>query len=113
MQAAAGCKASDLLDFFEEPASSIIAVRFNNEICSLIQPLQNSGTLEAVCTGSSEGSAIYRRSLCFLLAAAANELFPGKRLAVGHSLGYGYYYTLDTDAPVSAESVNMLKTKME
>ena len=113
MQAAAGCKASDLLDFFEEPASSIIAVRFNNEICSLIQPLQNSGTLEAVCTGSSEGSAIYRRSLCFLLAAAANELFPGKRLAVGHSLGYGYYYTLDTDAPISTESVKMLKAKME
>ncbi|MGI5174048.1 nucleoside kinase [Treponema sp. OMZ 840] len=113
IQVAAGCKSSDLLDFFDEAASSIIAVRFNNEICSLAQPLQNSGTLEPVCTGSSEGSAIYRRSLCFLLAAASHEIFPGKRLAVGHSLGYGYYYTLDTDTPISIDSIRELKEKMQ
>ena len=112
IQTAAGCKAAEILDLFEKSGQSIIAVRFNNEICSLAQPLSNSGDLEPIYSGSSEGSAIYRRSLCFLLAAAAAELFPGKRLVVGHSLGYGYYYTLDTDVPVSAADVTLLKDKM-
>jgi uridine kinase len=31
-----------------------------------------------------------------VLAAAARELYPELRLLVGHSLGYGYYYTLES-----------------
>lgn len=112
MQTAAGCKAQDILDLFGKEEQPVIAVRFNNEICSLAQPLNNSGDLEAVRIGSSEGSTIYRRSLCFLLAAAAAEIFPGKRLVVGHSLGYGYYYTMDTPAPLSEADVTLLKNKM-
>ncbi|MGP1601299.1 nucleoside kinase [Treponema sp.] len=112
MQTAAGCKAQDILDLFGKEEQPVIAVRFNNEICSLAQPLNNSGDLEAVRIGSSEGSTIYRRSLCFLLAAAAAEIFPGKRLVVGHSLGYGYYYTMDTPAPLSEADVTLLKDKM-
>lgn len=112
LQTAAGCKAADVIDMFGKADQPVIAVRFNNEICSLAQPLNNSGDLEAVRIGSSEGSAIYRRSLCFLLAAAAAEIFPGKRLVVGHSLGYGYYYTMDTPAPLSEADVTLLKNKM-
>ena len=112
LQTAAGCKAADVIDMFGKADQPVIAVRFNNEICSLAQPLNNSGYLEAVRIGSSEGSAIYRRSLCFLLAAAAAEIFPGKRLVVGHSLGYGYYYTMDTPAPLSEADVTLLKNKM-
>ncbi|WP_428768802.1 nucleoside kinase [Treponema sp. HNW] len=112
LQTAAGCKAADVIDMFEKADQPVIAVRFNNEICSLAQPLNNSGDLEAVRIGSSEGSTIYRRSLCFLLAAAAAEIFPGKRLVVGHSLGYGYYYTMDTPSPLGEADVALLKDKM-
>ena len=68
--------------------------------------------MEPVCIGSSEASAIYRRSLCLLLAAAAHTLFPGKRLVVGHSLGHGYYYTLDTAKSLSSADVKRLQEKM-
>ncbi|MDR1747644.1 MAG: nucleoside kinase, partial [Spirochaetaceae bacterium] len=68
--------------------------------------------LEPVTLSSTEGSAVYRRSLCFVLAAAAHRLFPGKRLLVGHSLGYGYYYTLNTEARVNAADITALKEEM-
>ncbi|MCR5606666.1 MAG: nucleoside kinase, partial [Treponema sp.] len=58
------------------------------------------------------GAAIYRRSLCFVLAYAAHKLFPNTRLLVGHSLDYGYYYTIDTAEPITAEQISELKKEM-
>lgn len=112
VQASAGCTASDFIEQFDEDASSIIAVRFNNEVRSLSQVLKINGEFEPVLIGTSEGSAIYRRSLCFVLATVAHQLFPRKRLVVGHSLGYGYYYTMDTDNPLTKNDIHALKEKM-
>ncbi len=112
IQTPLGTPAADIICHFKEKPNTIVAVRFNNEICSLTQPLENSGDVEPVCIGSSEASAIYRRSLCLLLAAAAHKLFPGKRLVVGHSLGHGYYYTLDTAKSLSSADVKRLQEKM-
>ncbi|MBB5217689.1 MAG: nucleoside kinase [Treponema sp.] len=91
----------------------IIAVKADNEIQSLDTPVDISCTLEPVFLDTKEGSAIYRRSLCFVLAAAAQKLFPTARLLVGHSLGYGYYYTLDTGKPLSEDQISALKTQMD
>lgn len=112
VQASIGCTATDFIDKFDEDTSSIIAVRFNNEIYSLTQTLKSNGDLEPVLICTSVGSAIYRRSLCFVLATAAHQLFPYKRLVIGHSLGYGYYYTIDTDTPLTEFDINALKQKM-
>ena len=69
-------------------------------------------TLEEVYADSVDGASIYRRSLCFILAAAAHNLFPGRRLVVGHSLGYGFYYTLETETPLTQENIDSLKSEM-
>jgi uridine kinase len=68
--------------------------------------------MEPVFEETKDGARIYRRSLCFLLATAAHNLFPGARLLVGHSLDYGYYYTLDTGKPISPEQIAQLKDEM-
>jgi uridine kinase len=91
----------------------IVAIRVNNEIQSLDSPINISSAVEPVYVNTKCGSAIYRRSLCFILAAAAHKLFPGRRLLVGHSLGYGYYYTLDTEKHVSSADISALKTEMQ
>ena len=82
------------LEKFNAQNKKIVAVKVNNEICSLDSPVNITSSIEPVFSDSKDGSSIYRRSLCFVLAAAAHKIFPGKRLLVGHSLGYGYYYTL-------------------
>lgn len=55
---------------------------------------------------------VYRRSLCLLLAAAAHNLFPNARLLVGHSLGYGYYYTLESGKPLKDSEIKTLEAEM-
>ena len=101
------------LEKFNAQNKKIVAVKVNNEICSLDSPVNITSSIEPVFSDSKDGSAIYRRSLCFVLAAAAHKIFPGKRLLVGHSLGYGYYYTLELGTPLTKENILKLKNEME
>lgn len=101
------------LEKFNAQNKKIVAVKVNNEICSLDSPVNITSSIEPVFSDSKDGSSIYRRSLCFVLAAAAHKIFPGKRLLVGHSLGYGYYYTLELGTPLTKENILKLKNEME
>lgn len=91
----------------------ILAVKVNNELYSLESEINISADIEPVFENSKEGAAIYRRSLCFVLAAAAYNLFPGTRLLVGHSLGYGYYYTIDTQQKISPSEIKAIQAEMK
>ena len=113
VQVPAGCTIESMLSHFGGDTSKIYAVRVNNAITSLSKTIEVNAELEPVYAGTADGSAIYRRTLCFVLGAAAQKLFPNSRLLVGHSLGYGYYYTLDTGKPLSEEDLGKLKSEMK
>ena len=108
-----GTKVYSVLDNFNIPTDSIYAVKINNEVRSLEDQIQYTSTIEPVLNNSKTGSAIYRRSLCLLLATACHTLFPEKRLLVGHSLGHGYFYTFEDEDEVSNDVINQLRKEME
>ena len=107
-----GTEVCTLLDTFDVTKEHIFAVRINNEVCPLDFALTYDAKIEPVLDDSKEGSSVYRRSLCLLLATAAHSLFPETRLLVGHSLDYGYFYTLDTEKEISGEMIEQLQEKM-
>lgn len=102
-----------LLNHFDQSKNKILAVLVNNEISSLDSVVNISAKIEPIYDNSKEGAAIYRRSLCFVLAAAARKLYPSARLLVGHSLGYGYFYTLDQGKSIKTEDIINLRKEME
>lgn len=104
---------SNLLQHFEPTNDEILAVRINNEICSIDSNVEINCKLEPIFKNTKDGANVYRRSLCLLLATAAHNLFPSSHLLVGHSLGYGYYYTLDTGAPITQEQITSLENEMQ
>ena len=104
---------SNLLQHFEPTNDEILAVRINNEICSLDSNVEINCKLEPIFKNTKDGANVYRRSLCLLLATAAHNLFPTSHLLVGHSLGYGYYYTLDTGTPITQEQITSLENEMQ
>ena len=104
---------SNLLQHFEPTNDEILAVRINNEICSIDSNVEINCKLEPVLKNTKDRANIYRRSLCLLLATAAHNLFPSSHLLVGHSLGYGYYYTLDTGTPITQEQITSLENEMQ
>jgi len=90
-----GVPVDSLLEHFGDVPGGIAAVRINNEIRPLSTQLEINCTVEPVPLSSRDGAFIYRRSLAFLLAVAAWDIFPDRRLMIGHSLGHSYYYTFD------------------
>jgi uridine kinase len=108
-----GTQAEALCEHFGEVQGGLGAVKVNNEIRPLSTRLEMNAHLEPVSLASPEGVMIYRRSLAYLLAIAARDIFPQRSLYVGHSLGNSYYYTFaDGNAPTSQE-VEALKAQMK
>ena len=109
----AGTKALDLMEHFLVPEKEIAAIRVNNEVCPLGAPLLVNATVEPVPIDGPEGVMIYRRTLSFVLAIAARNIFPGRGVYVGHSLGNSYFYTFSGGEKPEAEEVEKLAAEME
>jgi uridine kinase len=88
-----GTVAETLTEHFGSLKKPLAAIKMSNEVLPLSTRLDINGSLEPVMVESAEGMMIYRRSLAFLLAIASRDVFPGRNLVVGHSLGNSYYYT--------------------
>ena len=108
-----GTKASGLIDNFGIPSSEIAAVRVNNEIRPLGTTLLMNASIEPVLVDSPEGAMIYRRTLSFVLAIAARNIFPDDVVYVGHSLGNSYYYTFSSGEIPKTSEVEKLFQEMK
>lgn len=106
-------KGVDILSHFGATSRPIVALRVNNELYPLTAPIDIRAHVEPVTLESTEGSNVYRRTLCLVLAAAAREMYPSLRLLIGHSLGYGYYYTLESRGNNIAINIKSLEQRMK
>ena len=107
-----GTTAIDIIDNFSIPKEKLYAVIINNELSSLTSSLSYNSVLQPVVQGDKNSAIVYRRSLCFILAAAAHTQFPDAQLLVGNSIGYGYYYTLNTGSKIDQSHIDALKKEM-
>jgi uridine kinase len=107
-----GTQARSLISHFGILPGTLGAVKVNNEILPLTTRLETNAGLEPVLLETGEGAAIYRRSLAFLLAVAARELFPERSLYIGHSLGRSYYYTFAEGKRLEDQEIKNLEEKM-
>ncbi|MDR2247845.1 MAG: nucleoside kinase [Treponema sp.] len=108
-----GTRVESLLEHFGSEGNALAAVKVNNETLPLSSRLETNAVLEPVPLHTPEGVMIYRRSLAFILAAAARELFPARSLYVGHSLGNSYYYTFADGCKPRQEEIAALKERMQ
>jgi len=108
-----GTKAADIAGHFGIPADEIAAIRVNNEIRPLGTSLLVNAAVQTVLVDSSEGVMIYRRTLSFVLAIAARNIFPNDGVYVGHSLGNSYYYTFSSGEKPEDKQVQELAGEME
>ncbi|MCA9901936.1 MAG: nucleoside kinase [Anaerolineales bacterium] len=75
-----------------ETNGRIVAALKNGRLRELSHKLDEDALLVPVTSADSDGSRIYRRSLCFLMIAAADEIWPGKIITIQHSMPFGGYY---------------------
>lgn len=90
----------------------LAAVLVNNELVPLDSALEADCSLAPVTIDTTQGAAAYRRALCFLLAIAARDLQPGRRLIAGMAIGTGFYHYFDDERPMTPEEIAALEKRM-
>jgi uridine kinase len=91
----AGVKAQDLIGKMGSLEWPLAAVLVNNELKSLESQILTDCEIRPVTIDMPQGATTYRRSLCFLLAIAAKQLFPERRLMAGMAIGTGFFHYFD------------------
>lgn len=96
-----------------EVPGRVVAAHINNQLRELSFALANDVRLVPITTADSDGTRIYRRSLSFLMIAAAAELFPERHINIQHSLPFGGYYCEVSDGPAfTGDELNQLNRRM-
>ena len=108
----AGVKAHDIIGHMGALDWPLAAILVNNELQPLDAELLTDCSVEAVTISSTQGATTYRRSLCFLLAIAARELHPGRRLVAGMAIGTGFFHFFDDDKAIDEADVGALERRM-
>ncbi len=107
-----GVSTGEALHEFSVLSDTIIACMVNNDLVSLTYPLEIDATLAPVQLASPEGARVYRRSLCYLLAMAVQQVFPEHGLSISHSLGEAYYYEFSDGASVRENDIRQISDRM-
>ena len=89
-----------------------VAALMNGRLRELSYRLQQDAAIKPVTIAISDGARIYRRSLSFLMVAAATELFPDNTLSIQHSMPFGGYYCELDGMTICTESISQLRTRM-
>ncbi|MBX3056173.1 MAG: nucleoside kinase [Anaerolineae bacterium] len=89
-----------------------VAVLMNRRLRELSISLQTDADLVPITTADSDGSRIYRRSLSFLMVAAAAELFPAYTITIMHSMPFGGYYCEFDGVRATQVDLDALKKRM-
>jgi len=106
-----GIKAAETIEGFGKLEHPLAAILVNNELQSLESRIMTNCAVQPVLITSEQGAFAYRRSLCFVAAIAARELFPHRDLVVGQTIGYGFYHYFE-DGPASPADVQALDKRM-
>lgn len=90
----------------------VVAVLIENRLRELSHELYADVSLRPVSTADSDGTRIYRRSLSFLMIAAAAEIFPQRTITVHHSMPFGGYYCECEPDALTEEELECLRRRM-
>ena len=112
---------TSLLDVYQEFADEIhlpypvVSAKVNNTSQDLKFRLYQNRDVEFLDAREGSGHRVYVRSLCFLLYKATQDVFPGSKLFIEHSLSRGYYcnFKKGTRSHVTDEDVAQIKARMQ
>ena len=112
---------TSLLDVYQEFADDIklpypvVAAKVNNVSQGLKFRLYQNRDVEFMDAREGSGHRCYVRSLSFVLYKATQDLFPGSKLFIEHSLSRGYYcnFKKKSGEPLTDADVEQLKQRMQ
>ena len=110
-----------MLDIYHEFADEIklsypvVSAKVNNVSQGLKFRVFQNRDVEFLDASEGSGHRVYVRSLCFVLYKATQDVFPGSKLFIEHSLCRGYYcnFKKRNNEPLSDDDVNSIHQQMQ
>ena len=91
-----------------------ICALVNNKVEGLSYPVFGPKHVEYIEATSTHGLRVYIHSLCMILYKAIEDLFPGKRLRIEHSISHGFYCKIKHNEDLlSPENIERIKARMQ
>ena len=85
----------------------------NGQLRELTYHADRDLTVKVLTTADSDGMRVYRRSLSFLMVAAAHELYPEAQLIIDYGLNFGAIYCEVEGRPVfNKTELKRIETRM-
>jgi len=98
---------------FPEESFSIMAALVNGKLCELTCPITQDARVLPISMTDSDGTRIYRRSLCFLLVTAVHELYPDVHIIIDYAVPLGgFFCQVEGREPFTAEEVALIERRM-
>ena len=112
---------TSLLDIYQEFADEIqlpypvVSAKVNNVSQGLKFRVFQNRDVEFLDAREGSGHRVYVRSLSFVLYKATQDVFPGSKLFIEHSLCRGYYcnFKKKTNEPLTDDDVNSIRQRMQ
>jgi threonyl-tRNA synthetase len=109
-----GLTAAEILSSRNRDAlKKAVAAIFNGKVIDLNTPIESSGSLNVVDTGSKEGLSILRHSISHIMAHAVQDVFKGAKVTIGPSIEDGFYYDFDYETSFTPEDLQKIEKRME
>ena len=92
---------------------TVVGLKVNNLIVEIDKPAAVNSVSEPVYLDSREGSKIYRNTFCFVIAMAAKELFPDRRLIIGNTIGHSFSFYFSGIRNIPEKELEALNSKLK
>lgn len=92
---------------------TVVGYKVNNLIVEIDKPITVNSVKEPVYLDSREGSKIYRNTFCFVIAMAAKELFPDRRLIIGNTIGHSFSFYFQGINHIPESELEALNKKLK
>jgi uridine kinase len=108
----AGTSLEDIIKPQWGPGGIVVAAKVNNELKELNYVPEGDCRIEPLDLRTDDGIRIYCRSLSLVLVRAANELYPGCKVTIEHSLSKGIFGELYIGRPVNERDIRAIEERM-
>ena len=109
-----GTPVGDLLAAVEDERFPTMGALVSGRLRELTFPILMDAQVTPVTMSAEDGMRIYRRTLTFLLETAFEEVLPGIRLEIDHSVAAGgYFCQVFDDGELTEESLARIERRMQ
>lgn len=100
-------------EYQSEYPDDIVLAEYKGRLTELHKKVSGVGELKFITTADRNGKRAYRRSVVFLMQRALQDMIPeSAELHVEHTLGQGYFCTINGAKKLSDDELQVLKAAM-